>query len=202
MKRPSFAHIAILITSVFWAGCFAAMPSEELSNLVRGETFDRIGEYRIGSADQLNIRVFGEDSLSGQYVVTPSGTVQLPLVGFVKASGLTQVQLARHLEGALRPFVREPRVAVSLADSQSYRVFFSGEVQARGARELKAKTSILEGVIMAGGLSEYASGKIFLIRRISDRQVKRYETSFDDLLSGRDAADSIYLERGDIIHAE
>lgn len=202
MNKLHSLKIKIVLTYFAMTGCVATMPSEDLGQLIRGETFDRIGEYRIGSADNLIIRVFGEDSLSGQYVVTPSGTVQLPLVGFVKAAGLTQVQLARHIETALRPFVREPRVAVSLADSQSYRVFFSGEVQSRGARELKARTSLLEGVIMAGGLTEYATGRIFLIRRLNDRQVKRYETSFKDLLSGRKATDSIYLERGDIIHAE
>ena len=199
MQRSLFLWVGILVVVT---SCAGAMVGEELETAVRGDTFDRIGDYKIGPADALNIRVFGEEALSGSYIVAPSGTIQVPLVGFVKTQGLTQVQLARQLEIILKPFVREPRVAVSLNDTQSYRVFFSGEFQARGVRELKAKTSILEGVILAGGLTDFASGKIYLLRRIGERNVKRYVTTFEALLRGRKILDSIYLERGDILHAE
>lgn len=194
--------VMLALLAIMTTRCMTIMPSEDLEHAIRGDTFDRVGDYKIGPADTLNIRVFGEDALSGVYIVAPSGTIQFPLVGFVKTSGLTQLQLARQLETVLKPFVREPRVAVSLADTQSYRVFFSGELQTRGVRELKAKTSILEGVILAGGLTDFASGRIYLIRRLSERTVKRYVTSFDALLRGRNLLDTIYLERGDILHAE
>lgn len=192
--------LSCILALLFW-GCAPTMPSEDLERVVRGNTFDRIGDYKIGPADSLVIRVFGEEALSGSYIVAPSGTIQFPLIGLVKALGMTQVQLARYLESVLRPFVREPRVAVS-ADAQSYRVFFSGEVQSRGVKELKAKTSILEGIILAGGLSEFATGRIYLVRRLSEREVKRYVTSFDSLMRGRKFFDSLFLERDDIIHAE
>jgi polysaccharide export outer membrane protein len=202
MSRAELQRWILCLAAGVLFACAPTMPSEDLEKIVRGSTFDRVGDYKIGASDSLTIRVFGEDALSGSFVVTPSGTIQFPLIGFVKAGGLTAVQLARFLEINLRPFVREAKVAVSIADTLSYRVFFSGEIQTRGVRELRTKTSVLEGVILAGGLTDFASGRIYLIRRIDERVVRRYVTTYDALLKGRKLFDAIYLERGDIIHAE
>src|SRR5690606_18415333 len=140
--------------------------------------------------------------LSGQYIVAPSGNIQFPLIGFVPAQGLGQVQLSQRIEKSLQSFVKNAHVVVSVNDSLSYKVFFSGELQNRGARELKAKTTILQGIILAGGLTDFASGNIYLIRQVGDNDIKRYRTTFKELLRGRKVLDFLYLERGDIVHAE
>ena len=115
---------------------------------------------------------------------------------------MSQVQLAQKLEMVLKPFVRDPKVAVSVRSAASFVVFFSGEVQSRGPKELKFRANVLQGLVMAGGLSTLASGKIYLIRTVSDHEVRRYSTSYRDLLRGGRDLDFVYLERGDIIHAE
>ncbi len=182
--------------------CIAPMNSQDMSLALNGATFSKIGDYRIGPGDVLNLRVFGEDAVSGEYAVAPSGMIQLPLVGYVIAQGMSQVQLAQKLEQVYRPFVKDPKVAVSIASAGSFVVYFSGEVLNRGPRELKFRTNVLQGLVMAGGLSDMASGRIFLIRTTSDRDVRRYSTSFKELLRGSSNLDFVFLERGDVIHAD
>lgn len=46
-------------------------------------------EYRIGAGDKLNLTVFREDSLSGEFQVNEAGLLSLPLVGDIQASGKT-----------------------------------------------------------------------------------------------------------------
>jgi len=183
-------------------GCTRPMATEDIDSIARGNTFDRVGDYKIGPADGLSIKVFGEESLSGNYVVAPSGMVQLPLIGFIQAQGLTEVQFAQKIERLLRPIVKESRVTVSVSDAESFQIYFSGEVAIRGGRNLKGRTSLLQGLVLAGGLTDFASGQIYLIRRVGETEVKRYVTTYKDLLRGRKTLDFYYLERGDIIHAE
>jgi polysaccharide export outer membrane protein len=192
-----------IITILFFlTSCIAPMSSQDMSLALSGATFSKVGDYRIGPGDVLNLRVFGEDAVSGEYVVAPSGMIQLPLVGYVIAQGMTQVQLAQKLENILKPFVKDPKVAVSIASSGSFVVYFSGEVINRGPKELKFRTNILQGLVLAGGLSDMANGKIYLIRTANERDVRRYSTSFKELLRGSSNLDFVYLERGDIIHAD
>src|SRR5262249_41509997 len=54
-------------------------------------------EYRLGPGDQLRITVFGEDTLTGQYVVSQQGVIAFPLVGDVPAQGLTVQQTTARL---------------------------------------------------------------------------------------------------------
>jgi protein involved in polysaccharide export with SLBB domain len=93
-------------------------------------------------------------------------------------------------------------VTVSVSDAESFQIYFSGEVAIRGGRNLKGRTSLLQGLVLAGGLTDFASGQIYLIRRVGETEVKRYVTTYKDLLRGRKTLDFYYLERGDIIHAE
>ena len=201
--RQRAVWLAVLISGILpLKGCVSAMPSEDITKVVEGGTFTRVGDYKIGAGDILQVKVFGEESLSGNFVVAPSGTIQFPLVGFVPVIGLSQVGVGQALERKLSPFVKNARVAVSVNESQSYQVYFSGEVGLKGTRELRARTNLLQGIILAGGPTDRASGRVFLIRRVNDHEIRRYATSYKDLLRGANSLDFLYLERGDIIHVD
>jgi polysaccharide export outer membrane protein len=178
------------------------MPSDDIESMTKGTTFDRSGDYKIGPADQLAIKVYGDESLSGTFVVGPSGTIQFPLVGAVPVQGFTQAQVAQRLEQLLKPYLKSSRVIVSQAAAQSYRIFFSGEFAAKGVKELGAKTTVLQGITLGGGLTDFATGKIYIIRRYSENDVRRFQVYYPDLLRGKKSLDFIYLERDDILVAE
>ena len=183
-------------------GCAPTIPAQDMSQAMAGGTFNRVGDYVISANDQIAVKVYGQDALSGTYVVSPSGVLTFPLAGFVPAAGQTSFQLTERLTKALRPYVRNPAVTVSVVGRDSYQVYFSGEFQKPGAVVLAARTTLVQGIALAGGLTKGASGRIVLLRQDASGVVRRYATSYYNILSGKDQTDRLTLERGDVLHAE
>ena len=200
-NKLSMALRCFLATGVLH-GCAAAVPAQDLTRALSGTTFNRIGDYVISANDQINVKVFGQDNLTGNYTVSPTGSLTFPLVGFVSAAGRTSMQLTESLQKALRPYVKNPIITVSVAGRDSYQVYFSGEIGRPGEINLQLSTTLLQGLAMAGGLTRFASGRIVLLRQNQSGVMSRYSTTFYKLLSGKDQLDRFPLERGDFIHAE
>lgn len=118
-------------------------------------------EYRLGPGDQLRVTVFNEEDLTGQYLVGSQGTIAYPLVGEVRAAGLTVMEFTQTLQTALQTFVRNPNVSVEVAN---YRPFFIlGEVQRPGTYPYSAGLTVLNAVATAGGFTYRANrGRVFV----------------------------------------
>ena len=201
VKQGGVPYLVALLHLVISA-CTAAVPAQDLSKALSGTTFNRVGDYVISANDQVNVKVFGQDNLTATYAVSPTGMLTMPLVGLVTASGRTSVQLTEALQKALRPFVKNPIVTVTVAGRDSFQVYFSGEVGHPGEINLQRSTTLLQGLAMAGGLTRFASGRIVLLRQSPNGVTQRYATTFYKVLSGKDQLDRFLLERGDYIHAE
>jgi polysaccharide export outer membrane protein len=89
------------------------------------------GTYRLDSDDRVRVIVFGQDNLSRVYSVDGSGSVSLPLIGPVRARGLTTFELATDMAAELRrKYIKNPKVSVEV---ETYRPFFIlGEVHKPG----------------------------------------------------------------------
>src|SRR5258708_5239281 len=79
-------------------------------------------DYALGRGDKLRVIVFGEDDLGGEYVVDGSGFVRLPLIGQVKAAGLSlhdfEIQIQNQLNDG---YLKDARVNVEITN---YRPFY------------------------------------------------------------------------------
>lgn len=192
----------LLLFAALLPACAPTIPAQDLSQALAGTTFTRLGDYVISANDQVSVKVYGQDNLSGTYNVSPGGVLTFPLVGFVQAQGLTSPQLTEKLQNGLKPYVKNPIVTVSIAGKDSYQVFFSGEVSKPGAVTLQARTTLIQGVALAGGLTRYASGRLVLLRTAPSGNIARYATTYHKLLTGKDGLDRFALERGDVVHAE
>jgi polysaccharide export outer membrane protein len=106
--------------------------------------------YRLASGYRLRVIVFGQDNLSNSFSVDGSGNVSLPLIGLVKASGLTTAELERGVEARLRNgFLREPRVSIEV---EAFRPFFVlGEVTTSGQYPFINGMTVQNAVAVAGG---------------------------------------------------
>ncbi len=92
---------------------------------------DTVNEsYRLGTGDKVKITVFGQTDLSGEFVVDDQGILQLPLIGQVKAAGLTIDDFQHAVTTKLADgYLRDPRVSVEVTN---YRPFYIiGEVNKR-----------------------------------------------------------------------
>jgi len=152
--------------------------------------------YRIGEDDELSISVYGESDLSKTQSVRPDGKIAFPLVGDIEASGLTPDELRGQLTQKLARFVRNPRVTVIVESYKSKRVSVLGEVKHPGIVPLTAKTSLLEGISKAGGVTENAD----LEGAMLVRQGHVMPVDFEKLLRGGEVAqNNLPLDPADVI---
>jgi polysaccharide export outer membrane protein len=184
------------------AACSYRIPAEDISQLQAGKTFNRQGSFMIGPGDEIDVFVFGEERLTGRFTVSPTGVLAFPLIAPIAVSGMTTAQLTKRLESSLSGIVKSPRVAVSVLGIRSFQVYFAGEVQRVGAVSLTSETTFLQALTLAGGLSEFATGRIVLIRQLGNNKVRRFALRYEDILTGERYVDNITLESGDVIFAE
>ncbi|MEJ0027279.1 MAG: polysaccharide biosynthesis/export family protein [Rhizomicrobium sp.] len=120
--------------------------------------------YRLGTGDKVKVTVYGEDDLSGEFFVDGSGQVQLPLVGQVKAAGLTIHEFVSEVQTMLSSkYLRDPKVSAQI---ENYRPFYIiGEVNKPGEYPYENSLNILGAVALAGGYTYRADDTDVYIRR-------------------------------------
>ena len=128
--------------------------------------------YTLDSGDKLRVVVFGQEGLTNTYNVDAGGNIAMPLIGAVKARGLTTSQFANAIAGKLQQgYIREPHVAVEI---ETYRPFFIlGEVTFPGQYPFVANMTIETAVAIAGGFTPRAQRKSVDLSRSSGGQIVR-----------------------------
>ena len=125
----------------------------------------RAEEYVIGTRDTLKVTIWGQDDLSKEYSVESDGYIAFPLVGRVKAAGLTSTAFAADLRAALeKDYLVNPQVLVSVKEFQSQKVHINGEAEKPGVYFLSGPTTVRDILSRAGGLAKTAGGQVLLVR--------------------------------------
>jgi polysaccharide export outer membrane protein len=125
-----------------------------------------LASYVIGPEDVLDVSVWENTQISREVPVRPDGKISLPLVNDVQAAGLTPMQLRDVLTTLLVPYVPIPAVSVIVREVNSVKVTVLGEVKTPGRYNLRSRSTVLDLLAMAGGLTEYAArGRIVVLRR-------------------------------------
>ena len=115
--------------------------------------------YIVGIGDVLEILVWKESELSKTVPVRPDGMITLPLVGEIKAVGLTPNQLKEQLTTALQKVVSDPQVTVMVTSVQSLSFNMMGNVNRPGYYPLNRPVTILDAIALGGGFRDFAEGK-------------------------------------------
>ena len=156
------------------------------------------GDYRIGPEDLLYIGVWKNEALSRQVPVRPDGMISLPLLNDVMAAGKTPMQLRDDLVLRFSEYMPQPEVSVIVQEIHSPKVSILGEVVHPGRYDLKGRTTVLDLVALAGGLTEFASRSRILVVRDGGSQVKRIRFDYDKaMLDGKQ--ENFELRPGDIV---
>lgn len=139
---------------------------------LQSASLDASQNYRIGPMDKLILRVFQVPDLSfDEIFVDAAGYLQLPLVGSVKASGLTTAELSNEIQRMLSTrYIRNPQVMITVAQAASQKVTIDGAVTRPGVYEMRGRTTLLQAVAMAEGPTRVADlGKIAVFRTVESR---------------------------------
>ena len=170
-----------------------------LEKMPQGEVKADSDQYVIGPEDVLYIHVWKEEALTRSVPVRMDGNISLPLVHEVKAAGLTPFQLKENLTRRFKLYIENPIVSVTVMESNSYRVFVSGEVKTPGVYRIRSETSLLQIIPMAGGFTEWANQKKILILRKEGGKEKRLTVNYKKIVEGEDTSSNVILKPGDTI---
>jgi polysaccharide biosynthesis/export protein len=159
--------------------------------------------YVIGPLDQVQVFVAGAPELSVSVPVHPDGWISIPMVQDIQAAGKTPNELADEIETALRPFVQDPEVSVlvqQFADTSAYTVRVMGAVANPMAVPYRPNMTVLDAMVAADGLDEFAAGnRAVLIRARPDGGEEVYKLRLEDLLDEADLSANAPVLPGDVI---
>ncbi|HEY3826580.1 MAG TPA: polysaccharide biosynthesis/export family protein [Bryobacteraceae bacterium] len=151
--------------------------------------------YVIGPMDVLLITVWNQPNLSRAFDVGPDGMMSMPLIGQVKADGLTQTQLEETLVKRLKEFLNTPEVNVQIGAVHSKRYFVYGEVGHTGEFPLIQETTIMDALSNVGGFRDFANlKKIYVMRG-----TQKFNFNYNDVSKGKHLEQNIVLENKDQI---
>lgn len=157
--------------------------------------------YVIGAGDSLNISVWRNPEVSMVVPVRPDGKIAAPLIDEMVAQGKTSTELAREVEKQLAKYVRDPIVTVMVTGfigpySEQIRVV--GEAARPQALPYKQKMTVLDVMIVVGGLTDFASGNSATILRTSEGS-KQYAVRLKDLIKRGDMSANVEMKPGDVL---
>ena len=141
--------------------------------------------YTLGTGDKLRINVFGQPELSGQFVVDGTGSISLPLIGQIAASGSSTQDLETTIATELsNGFLLEPRVSVEVTN---YRPFYIlGEVGRPGEYPFNSGLTVLNAVAAAGGFTYRANKKVIYIKSVGADKEMAYELNTNTVVKPGD----------------
>jgi polysaccharide export outer membrane protein len=125
-----------------------------------------VTDYVVGPQDVLTITSYDQADLSGKFAVEADGTFTYPLIGRVKAGGVTLRALEQHLKGRLidEGFFKNPQITVAVDIYKSQKVFVVGEVRTPGTYTLSGNMTLVEVLARAGSTLPTASGEAVIVR--------------------------------------
>ncbi len=181
--RRRFSAVLVICATLGLAACAQdmALPDEEAPKTAANPS----ESYRLEPGNRVRVTVFGENNLSGDFVIDPFGNIALPLAVSVPAAGITAPTLSTRIEDALKRsnFLREPRVNVEV---MTFRPFYvMGEVRGPGEFQYQSGMTVLSAIARAGGYDYRArQGDVILIRTISGGQREYRANEMTPILPG------------------
>jgi len=175
--------------------------------------------YKVGPLDVLRINIAGRPGINEVFPVSSDGIIGFPWVGNISVSGLTVREIEQKITSLLaKDYLVNPQVYVSMEKYNSQKVVVWGEVKSPAVYVLTGKTTLLEIVAQAGGITEKAGRRIRLFRHAvditsSDADVSKTVTGaiskhepiiidLDRLVKGVTLAEDLVIASGDVIVVE
>jgi polysaccharide export outer membrane protein len=141
--------------------------------------------YLLEPGNRVRIMIFGESNMSGDFLVDTMGTVSMPLVGNIAASGVTVQGLAERIEQKLKQdgYLKEPRINVEVLTFRPFYVL--GEVRQPGEFPYSNGMTVLSAIARAGGYDYRArQSEVVLVRMVNGQQKDYRATERTPILPG------------------
>lgn len=160
-------------------------------------------EYFIEAGDVINVNVQPAEEFSREVTVQPDGTIEIPMLGSLKAQGIKPDDLQKILTAKFSKYVSNPSITLSVRKFSSSRVAVIGEIKQSGYFEYREGMRLLDLVAQAGGTQDYARrDRVRIFRRIKSADNKISEevikVDLEAVFSGK-MDKNLLLVSGDIV---
>jgi polysaccharide export outer membrane protein len=200
MKTLSRSRYVVMAAALTIAGILVVLaPAEAQSSSPLSAAMGVAvpADYTIGPDDVLGVLFWHEPEMSGDVVVRPDGAITLPLLGELKAAGLTPSALRTGIQEAAAPLFDDPNVAVIVRQINSRKVFITGQVNQSNKFPVSAPLSVLQLISVAGGLKEYAHGDHITILRNEQGRARVFKFNYKTVSAGKEP--DFQLQPGDTV---
>ena len=174
---------------------------------------ERVPGYILGPEDQIIVRAFQAEEISDKPVqIQGDGFISLPLVGRVRAGGLTVERFEAELTKDLAKYIEHPQVTVLVADYRSQPVSVMGAVNSAGVVQLRGEKTLVQVISLAGGLRTDASNTVTITRNLSQGAIPLPGAHTDPagkfsfakvnlrkVMNGETPQDDIIIKRDDVL---
>jgi polysaccharide export outer membrane protein len=130
-----------------------------------------IAGYRLGSGDEVKVTVYGEQDLSGAFVVDGQGMISMSLIGAVPVANLTLAEASELIQKKLKDgWLRDPKVSSELTKGRPY--YILGEVNRPGEYPFVSGLTVMNAIASAGDFT-YRADKGRILVKSSDSPNER-----------------------------
>ena len=156
--------------------------------------------YRLNRSDVVTLSFTLSPEFDQILTIQPDGYIALKDAGPVFAQGLTLEEFRLAVGRAYAGYLHDPQVAVALKEFEHPYFVAGGEVGKPGKYELRADTTIMEAVEIAGGFTHEAKhSQVLLFRRVNDDLVEARVFNLKKMLQERSLGEASQLRPGDLV---
>ena len=157
------------------ASAILLLGGHSLSAQVARPVAPPVNDYVVGPQDALIITSYDQPSLTGRFIVEADGSFTYPMIGRVRAGGLTLRQLEAELKTRLTEegLFNNPQIAVAIEEYKSQKIFIVGEVRSPGVYPLTGKMYLVEALAIAGSTLPTSSGEAVIVQSAANSGSQR-----------------------------
>ena len=157
-------------------------------------------DYRLHPGDKVIVGVYDDPKLLPQEItVTPDGKISYPLAGEIIAGGKTVEQVRLELQDKLKKYISDPIATVIVTDTKGNVVYVIGQVNKPGSIIMNPTINVLQALSVAGGGNPYAKLDGIIVIRSSAGGQRVLPFRYGAVSSGKDLAQNVQLESGDVV---
>lgn len=155
--------------------------------------------YTLHPGDVIEVSVWREEEMQREILIPPDGRLSFPLVGEIVAAGRTVSELQSEITEKLQTYIPEAVVTVSVVAIEGNRVYVIGQVNNPGSFVMNTRINVVQALSLAKGMTPFAAVNDIIVLRGSGAQQRVFRFRYNNVSRGRDLAQNITLESGDVV---
>ncbi len=193
-KKILFKPTSIFLILFLWCNQLNTRAYAEQSQI---DLVKDIPMFFLGAGDIVRVFVWNHPDLSLNTPINPNGIINYPLIGELKAAGITETDLEAAISRKISKHIKNPLVSVTLIELNSYDIYVSGEVMRSGLFSIKRPITVTQAIAMAGGFTPFANKNNILI--VNRENGKRVHFDFKGFINKESVTSNIFLKPGDTV---